>query len=90
MIRIPMFQFLCMSLLVACESNNPQVYETGVLPMGAEIAAYDEVEGLSKAVVKTGDFITSDGDVKNGLRHGSWASYHADGLIQKLTTFHEG
>lgn len=81
---------LVLGVMMACQNETPVILETSLIPSTAEVSAYGDVEGLSKATQRSDQRIVAEGDVLNGLKHGSWITYDKEGAITLLETFNEG
>ncbi len=82
---------LLFAIAFSCQ-NGPSTPTavTSDLPSDAIIEDYGDGSGLSKATVKSGDITTAEGDLLNGLKHGTWVEYSNDGLITSLTNYRNG
>lgn len=87
---------MTMVALLGCGSGNSElsdpdaIVETSLVPSGASIVAYDAIEGMGKAEVRSGDQLSMEGDTKNGLKHGSWVTYSNTGAVESVTTYYLG
>lgn len=89
------YQCLLLSLLIlsACQSSgggDNVVKETAVLPTNAVVTPYVDEEGLSYAVHKNFETILEEGDILNGVKHGTWTTYNDDGMPTATSTYFEG
>lgn len=75
---------------MSCEdgSSIPDVISADI-PATAKIIPYEDIPGLEKAVDKSGGEIVAEGDLLNGVKHGSWTTYE-EGLITSLTSYYKG
>lgn len=84
-------------LLISCggsnsanQSSENAISEESQIPGNAILQDYQAVPGLQKAVVKSGDMTTGEGDFLNGRYHGSWIEYETDGKVKSITTYFKG
>lgn len=52
--------------------------------------SYENIAGLEKWITVKADKRTSEGDVKDGNKHGSWIEYHPNGLIKDVSHYING
>lgn len=86
---------MCFSI-VSCQpggssaSSNSSAEEGINLDGETTKTAYNGISGLERWVTTKDDKRTSEGDVKNGLKHGSWLEYHKNGLVKDVTHYMNG
>ncbi|WP_421765200.1 toxin-antitoxin system YwqK family antitoxin [Ekhidna sp.] len=86
------FWILALVFISCGDSDSTITTETGTsqVPVGAIIQDYEAIPGLQKALVKSGEMTVGEGDLLDGLYHGTWTSYDSDGKVQSITTYHKG
>ena len=78
-------------LIASCSQGETTAVTTlEGLPPGAILTDYNNQLDVQKAIVKAGGVVVEEGDVFNGLKHGSWSVYSADGMIQSNATYFQG
>lgn len=86
------YSLLFLMIIFACEQSPTGTTSSSnaALPAGTETYAYEDVPGLARAVSRSGETISAEGDLLNGQRHGAWATYDPEGIITSLTTYYQG
>ena len=77
-------------VFISCEETQESKGEGEGIPENAAIIPYENSEGLAKAQVFEGDMLIAEGDVSDGMKHGTWVTFDASGLITSATTFYKG
>jgi len=75
------------------ESNSsPNSTSESTIAVDGEttITSYKSENGLERWITVKGENRTSEGDVKNGNKHGSWIEYHPNGLIKDVSHYRNG
>ena len=78
------------ALIIACSEPNTTPIEGTQIPVGAIIQDYSSIPGLQRVTLKTGENTEAEGDFLNGLHHGTWTVYDAEGKVSSITTYHKG
>jgi antitoxin component YwqK of YwqJK toxin-antitoxin module len=75
----------------ACgEANDSSPIEGTQIPANAIVQDYASIAGLQRAIVKSGEITSSEGDFLNGLHHGTWTVYDNEGKVASITTYQNG
>ncbi len=88
------FNYLILSIAFisgACsgkvESENSLKFD---IPFGMKTMVYAGADSYEYAYQKSENTITAEGDLKNGVQHGSWMSYDQNGAPVAMQTYNEG
>lgn len=81
---------LTISVLINSCSGPSTTLSAGSIPAGAEVQEYSDVDGLVHVVLRDNDQITAEGDFLDGLEHGAWTEYDAEGRISRITSYYRG
>lgn len=89
-----LLSYLFCFLLFACQSDSgssvANVASDIVLDGETNKVSYSKPSGLERWTTVKGENRTSEGDIKNGVKHGSWIEYHPNGLIKDVSHFVNG
>lgn len=79
------------SLIFACGgSGTTEVAVDTDIPENAIVESYGSTTGFAQAIAKMGDITTLEGDMLDGLKHGSWTEYDNNGIPKTVTTYYMG